>query len=1334
MPDYNAGQAYLTILPDMSNFGDKVREELAKDQTGLTIPVKPDVDKSKAPKDGEEYGGAFGDAMKARIEAALKDLPKAKLDADSTDADRKIDEIRTRLETLRDARIGVDISADKALAEIASIKADLDELGKKSPNIQVKVDALKAAADLAGVRAEVTALDGKKVDIKVDDNGSAEHSASDINALMLAGISLGPAIIPVAAAVAAALAAIGTGAVIGVGAIGTIVLGFHGVTSALQDMDTAQQNSGKTAAQTAAQEISSANSVASAQDGVRNAIRSVDDAQHQATISAQQNAQQVATAQQGVQDAYIQAGISIRGALEQEQQAEQALATAQQQEQLAQQSLTLARQAAQRQIENLTLAVEDGALAERQAQLNIQQTKQQLDQTLANPQASQLQREQSQLAYDQAVQQLKDIQVRNQQTAQDQAAAAKAGVDGSQQVQAAQRGVQQSTQAVANAQQHLADAQSNVTEVQRTNAEHIASAQQALANAEQNQAENARQSAEAIEKAEEGVVSAQRSLTGALAQQAAQQSATSATATKLAQDMANLSPAGRQFVTFFHDDMEPKLKELQATAQAGLLPGVEDGLKALLPVFPQIDSLVGVLSTDLGGLARRAGQALTDPFWQGFFNFIKGEAGPSFNTFGTIIGNLARGFAGLLEAFKPVWDQMGTGLVHLTGEFADFATHTGSSSGFQQFLQYVKTEGPVVVKTFGDWIAAFVDLGRALGPLGGIVLSLVDSLAKIITAIPPSWLAIIVPGIWGMYEAIKAVQLISLGLKALGFVELAAQVTVANIATKAWAVTAEYAQGVWGALVAVVTAFRDGTIAATVVTYAQAVTQGIASAATEAWTAAQWLLNAALDANPIGAVIVIIGALVVAVIYCYTHFQTFRDIVSDCWNVIKAVVETVWNFTIAVIFNAIKDGLRLMGDSFNIWLNLVQFVWNGIKIVFDALTGNWQGVQNAFSAGMDNLKNIWDRLVDIAKTPVNFVINTVYNAGIVPLWNGIAGLFGLGKLNPAAPLAEGGVLAGYAPGRDSVPAILSPGEGVLVPEAVRGLGPSFVHSANAYFSGGRSTGGSTSAGGLSYFATGGIVGSIVGGIADFISDPVGAVKKAFSSVLGAVIPGTGQFHDALAAFPGKIVDAAVDKVKAAVAQIGSFFSAAFTGSPDLQGWIMQAIQLTGVPASWAGPLSVLIGRESGGNPNAINNWDSNAAAGHPSQGLMQVIPSTFTAYHQPGTSFNILDPIANIAAGINYIRAVYGGIGNVQQANPNLPPKGYDAGGWLPPGLTLAYNGTGQPERVLTGPQYGALAGMAGQTDMRPIAINIYPRAEHSEADIADMVNRRLEFAMRAAT
>ena len=54
--------------------------------------------------------------------------------------------------------------------------------------------------------------------------------------------------------------------------------------------------------------------------------------------------------------------------------------------------------------------------------------------------------------------------------------------------------------------------------------------------------------------------------------------------------------------------------------------------------------------------------------------------------------------------------------------------------------------------------------------------------------------------------------------------------------------------------------------------------------------------------------------------------------------------------------------------------------------------------------------------------------------------------------------------------------------------------------------------------------------------------------------------------------------------------------------------------------------------------------------GIPSKGLLQVIQPTFDAYHVPGTSSNIYDPVANITAACNYACHVYGSIDNVNCA------------------------------------------------------------------------------------
>ncbi|MBF6217204.1 transglycosylase SLT domain-containing protein [Nocardia abscessus] len=99
---------------------------------------------------------------------------------------------------------------------------------------------------------------------------------------------------------------------------------------------------------------------------------------------------------------------------------------------------------------------------------------------------------------------------------------------------------------------------------------------------------------------------------------------------------------------------------------------------------------------------------------------------------------------------------------------------------------------------------------------------------------------------------------------------------------------------------------------------------------------------------------------------------------------------------------------------------------------------------------------------------------------------------------------------------------------------------------------------------------------------------------------------------------------------------------------------------------WKRGYQVLIERESNGNPNAVNNWDSNAAAGKASRGLTQTIPGTFSAYHVAGTSNNIHDPVANVAASMNYVMERYDVSrdghdlqAKVQQADPNRSPKGY---------------------------------------------------------------------------
>ena len=183
-------------------------------------------------------------------------------------------------------------------------------------------------------------------------------------------------------------------------------------------------------------------------------------------------------------------------------------------------------------------------------------------------------------------------------------------------------------------------------------------------------------------------------------------------------------------------------------------------------------------------------------------------------------------------------------------------------------------------------------------------------------------------------------------------------------------------------------------------------------------------------------------------------------------------------------------------------------------------------------------------------------------------------------------------------------------------------------------------------------------------------------------------------------------------------------------------WAQEAIALTGVPQSWLTGILTIARRESNFNPTAVNNWDSNAAAGDPSKGVMQTIGATFNAYKLPGLG-DIFNPVHNMVAAIRYILARYSDISNVQQADPNRPPKGYHDGGVV--------DGVGERVgRLLGGEGVISRRGMAAlpaggfeainRGDGLPVEQNVTVNVETPVRDpqlLADVTARQIASAVR---
>ena len=200
------------------------------------------------------------------------------------------------------------------------------------------------------------------------------------------------------------------------------------------------------------------------------------------------------------------------------------------------------------------------------------------------------------------------------------------------------------------------------------------------------------------------------------------------------------------------------------------------------------------------------------------------------------------------------------------------------------------------------------------------------------------------------------------------------------------------------------------------------------TAVTKAAAAAQWLLNAALSANPIGLVVIAIAGLVAALVVAYKKSETFRNIVNAAWGAIKTAAVAVFGFvanyikTWVVIIRAALGKVKAVADS------VVRFfgsMRDGIVSAFNRVTGFLRTVAGKIKSAIGNPGRI---LYEIGKDIVAGLRN-----GISAAWHWVTdklkGLIGglskaakkvLGIGSPSRVFAEVGkdVAAGLAIGID----------------------------------------------------------------------------------------------------------------------------------------------------------------------------------------------------------------------------------------------------------------------------------------------------------------------------
>ncbi|MFK4868979.1 hypothetical protein ACI3K4_27575 [Streptomyces sp. CSMPJR101] len=836
-----------------------------------------------------------------------------------------------------------------------------------------------------------------------------------------------------------------------------------------------------------------------------------------------------------------------------------------------------------------------------------------------------------------------------------------------------------------------------------------------------------------------------------------------AIAQPLAELATVLGPVLQQLVTTLGAALEPILQALMPVlVQVGA--AIVQVVQAVMPLLQPIADLISAVITALApalqpviALVTQVVQALVGPLTS-----VIQEISPILTQ---VAGMITEVFLQLMTAIEP--------LIPIALQLVE------------QIFGALKPMLPAVATAFGAIADAAIAL---LPPIAGIATQLAQALVPIIADLAP-----LVAELGGLFAGLLVQAMPPL---------TAALLTLFAALEPLWPLI--------GQLVAQVVSLASGLLVQLMPTFVQLalaiipiippLAKIIALAVELAVKVLSWLLPPLLSlagfligalagalSTAIGWMTGLVTILVKVVTWVVDHvgpaFQWLNDkVIQPVWRAIQTAIKFAWEQVIRPTFGFLKAGISAVGDVFR-WLRdkVITPVWDGIKgairgvwekgirPVFNTLKGAVKAVSDSFDTARKAIKTAWDKLEGIAKKPVQFIVDVVYNKGIRGVWNKIAGAFGADKLDKFT-FARGGILPGYTPGRDphkfyspsGMALEMSGGEAIMRPEFTRAVGPGFV----SYFNRLAKSGGAEGVrrqlapmlGGNPTTGTDHSLRFADGGIFGWIGKAASAVKGAGSAAWNKIKEGASWLADTLEAsaragvknvvdpllkqFPGadtgigkmlrriptKIIDALFGYSKKADDK-----GAGGIGGPKIQAALRWAKTQNGKPYQWGG----------NGNPS----WDCS--------GFMSAIESVIRgqkphrrwsthAFHgktaPPGWVYHGNSPfrVGITAAGVGHTAGTLGktkvesrgGDGVVvgrraRGYNDRLftswygfQPGKYDSGGFLQPGFNLAYNGTGRPEPVLTGAQFNALAARGGTDD--PITVEIHTQ-DRALADFIDV-------------
>ncbi|EJV59375.1 hypothetical protein [Bacillus mycoides] len=346
------------------------------------------------------------------------------------------------------------------------------------------------------------------------------------------------------------------------------------------------------------------------------------------------------------------------------------------------------------------------------------------------------------------------------------------------------------------------------------------------------------------------------------------------------------------------------------------------------------------------GMIAKMNQAIESGKADPFFEHMNTYAVPMFEKVMISAGNILNGFGGIMVAFAPLAMQLGDGMVSLTDKFAKWAWGLQSNPAFQDFVKVVQQSTPVIMELIGQIVTTLWTLIQGLYPVSIQILQLAADFLK--WAQDSGTLQLAIDAVSGVIQFLIDNMNIVIPIVA----GMTAGVLAANIAFKAMMIISTIAKGM--------------QMLATML--------GLARTATVLGTAAQWAMNTAMWANPIGIVVGLIVALIAVGVLLYQNWDEISAYLKKLWGEVK----TKWNEMSKYVGDAYDDMIagakKWWADTKQSWNQTVEDAKAKAQEMKDKVVAKYEELKNEAIQKLteiltDNAKK-WEKLKQDAKDKV----------------------------------------------------------------------------------------------------------------------------------------------------------------------------------------------------------------------------------------------------------------------------------------------------------------------------------------------------------------------------